>query len=106
MDLVNQSIPLSYLSVEAASNDGNPHQVQLYIDINGEWLAPSDQLVQWDTTTGDIVTHNFTLQNQTQFGAMGGRLKYGSVIYSTKQVFGSPARNLASSLLRHSRYPD
>jgi hypothetical protein len=43
-DLVNQSIPFSYLSVEVVANDGKPHQVQLYNDVSGEWLAQNDQL--------------------------------------------------------------
>lgn len=91
MDLVNQSIPLSYLSVEVVSNDGSLHQVQLYTDIDGEWLAQGDQLVEWDVALGDTVTLEYSLQNQTQFGAVGGRLRYGNVIYSTKQVCHSPS---------------
>ena len=85
-DLVNQSIPFSYLSVEVAANDGVPHQVQLYTDISREWLAQSDQLFQWATTTGNTVTHRFWLQNQTQLTEVGGRPRDGYVMYSTKQV--------------------
>lgn len=86
---MNQSIPLSYLSVQVISNDGSPHQVQLYTDIDGEWLAQGDQLVEWDVAVGDTITQRFLLQNQTQFGAVGGRLRYGNFIYSTKQVCNS-----------------
>ena len=90
-DLVNQSIPFSYLSAEVASNDGNPHQVQLYTDVDGEWLVPTnlatnDQLIQWETDAGNTVNHQFWLQNQTQFLQANGRLRDGSVIYSTEQV--------------------
>ena len=90
-DLVNQSIPFSYLSAEAASNDGNPHQVQLYTDVDGEWLVPTnlatnDQLIQWETVAGNTVNHQFWLQNRTQFHQVDGRLRDGSVIYSTEQV--------------------
>jgi hypothetical protein len=90
---VNQSIPFSYLGVEVVANDGNPHQVQLYTDIDGEWLAQSDQLFEWNVTPGDTFTYQLSLQNQTQFGGVTGRLRYGSVIYSTKQVCNPPARN-------------
>ena len=86
---MNQSIPLSYLGVEVVSNDGNPHQVQLYTDLDGEWLAQGDQVVEWEIAVGDTVTQQFSLQNQTQFGAVGGRLRYGNFIYSTKQVCNS-----------------
>ena len=85
-DLVNQSIPFSYLSVEVVANDGKSHQVQLYTDVSGEWLAQSDQLFQWQTTTGNTVTHRFWLQNQTQLTEVDGRLRDGYVMYSTKQV--------------------
>ena len=85
-DLVNQSIPFSYLSVEVVANDGNSHQVQLYTDISGEWLAQSDQLFEWQTTVGATVSHQLSLQNQTQFLEVSGRLRYGSVMYSTQQV--------------------
>lgn len=83
---MNQSIPFSYLSVEAASNDGSPHQVQLYTDVTGEWLAQSDQLLQWQTLTGNTFSHTFWLQNQTKFTEVGGRIRDGSMMYSTKQV--------------------
>ncbi|KAF9790927.1 hypothetical protein BJ322DRAFT_417052 [Thelephora terrestris] len=92
-DLVNQSIPFSYLSVEVLSNDGNPHHVQLYTDIDGEWLVPTnlatnDQLIEWETVAGDTVNHRVSLQNQVQFLQVDGRLRDGSIIYSTKQVDG------------------
>lgn len=93
-DLVNQSIPFSYLTVEVAPNDGNSHQVQLYTDVTGEWLLKantpptSDQLFDWQTVTGDTVSHQFSLQNQTQFLGVNDRVRYGTAMYSTKQVNG------------------
>ena len=85
-DLVNQSIPFSYLSVEVASNDGRPHQVQLYTDISGGWVGQSDQLIQWETIVGNTVNHRVFPQNGTQFTEVNGRLLGGYVFYSTKQV--------------------
>ncbi|KAF9792015.1 hypothetical protein BJ322DRAFT_1102550 [Thelephora terrestris] len=41
---------------------------------------------QCNTTVGDVVTHQFSLQNQTQFGQVNGRLRYGRIVYSTEQV--------------------
>jgi hypothetical protein len=83
---VNQSIPFSFLSVEVSANDGRPHQVQLYTDISGEWLAQSDQDFVWETTTNGTLNHMLSLKNQTQFTEVGGRIRDGAVIYSTKQV--------------------
>ena len=78
--------------MEVAANDGNLHNVQLYTAITGEWLIPgttqpeSDQLFEWATTPGDVISHEFSLQNQTKFLEVDGRPRYGSVVYSTKQV--------------------
>lgn len=93
-DLVNQSIPFSYLTVEAASSDGSSHTVQVYTDVTGEWLVPgslqeSDQLFQWQAVAGDTINYQFSLQNQTQFLQVNGRARYGSVMYSTKKVVPS-----------------
>ncbi|KAF9782928.1 hypothetical protein BJ322DRAFT_182840 [Thelephora terrestris] len=90
-DLVNQSSPFSFLSVEVAANDGNSHSVWLYTDVTGEWLIrsnepESDQLFEWETTPGTTVSHQFSLQKQTPFLEVNGRPRYGSVVYSTKQV--------------------
>ena len=89
---MNQSIPFSYLTIQVSVNDGNPHKVELYTDVTGEWLISgsaqpqSDQLFQWETIAGDAVNHRFWLQNQTQFLEVNGRARYGNVMYSTKQV--------------------
>jgi len=85
-DLVNQSIPFSYLSVEVVSNDGRPHEVQLYTDISGQWLTQSNQAFAWETIAGNTVNHRFWLQNQTQLTEVNGRPGDGFVVYSTKQV--------------------
>ena len=101
-DLVNQSIPFSYLSVEVVSNDGKPHKVQLYTDISGEWLAQSDQAFTWETVAGSTVNHRFWLQNQTQATEVNGRLRDGYVMYSTKQVTHF-RQILSGSFSKHSR---
>ncbi len=36
-DLRRQSMPLSYVIIEAASADEMPHRVSVYVDISGEW---------------------------------------------------------------------
>ena len=78
--------------MEAASNDGSSHTVQVYTDVTGEWLVPgslqpeSDQLFQWQAVAGDTINYQFSLQNQTQFLEVNGRVRYGSVMYSTKKV--------------------
>ncbi|MEU3862787.1 DUF5127 domain-containing protein [Streptomyces sp. NPDC028722] len=36
-NLQRQSVPLSYITVQAASNDGRPHSVDVHVDVSGEW---------------------------------------------------------------------
>ncbi|SEG89616.1 protein of unknown function [Actinacidiphila yanglinensis] len=37
-DLQRQSVPLSYVTVSAASNDGQAHAVDVHLDVSGEWV--------------------------------------------------------------------
>ncbi|MFF3448452.1 glutaminase domain-containing protein [Streptomyces sp. NPDC002667] len=37
-NLRRQSVPLSYVTVEAASNDGRAHSVDVHVDVSGEWV--------------------------------------------------------------------
>jgi hypothetical protein len=67
-DLVKQSLPLSYMALSAAANDGGSHSVQVYSDISAEWVSGDDSLtVNWTTTTGDILTHQVQLEDQPLF---------------------------------------
>ncbi|EIW62872.1 uncharacterized protein TRAVEDRAFT_99158, partial [Trametes versicolor FP-101664 SS1] len=56
-DWVLQSLPFSYVSVDASSLDGQSHDVQLYSDITSDW-ATGDRVrdVQWSqhATAGSI----------------------------------------------------
>lgn len=65
-DLVQQSIPFSYLSVSAVSTNGASHAVQIYSDISAEWVSGNRGLVvNWSTTTGSIFTHKVQLTSPT-----------------------------------------
>jgi hypothetical protein len=37
-NLQRQSVPLSYVTVRAASNDGKAHAVDVHLDVSGEWV--------------------------------------------------------------------
>ncbi|KAJ3740823.1 hypothetical protein DFH05DRAFT_1507212 [Lentinula detonsa] len=74
-DLVKQSLPFSYLSVSAASNDGSSHSVSVYTDITGEWLSTDHTVaINWTTTVGDVLTHQSQLQNQTVYSESEDRI--------------------------------
>ncbi|KAI0712927.1 hypothetical protein C8T65DRAFT_726919 [Cerioporus squamosus] len=86
-DLINQSIPFSYVSIEAKSLDGAVHDVQIYSDITSEFVTgirpngnqggdPSPDLT-WAIDTAGNCRHGFanlgnlTKTQQTTFGPMG-----------------------------------
>ena len=69
-DLVRQSLPFSYMTVDVKSNDGKAHSVQVYSDISGEWVSGDPTLVAtWstDTTTNGLITHKVQLQTQQTY---------------------------------------
>ena len=60
-----QSIPLSYLTIEAVATDGNTHSVQIQADISAEWTnGDSSVEAQW-TTDNTTTVNNGTLQSFT-----------------------------------------
>jgi hypothetical protein len=69
-DLRRQSIPLSYVQVSAQSTDGQPHDVQVYADISGEWCSGDDsQVITWTparVTSGSQTLQVWTVQLQTE----------------------------------------
>ncbi|KAI1372110.1 DUF1793-domain-containing protein [Hypoxylon crocopeplum] len=38
-DICRSSIPLSYLTTTVVSNDGQPHHIQFYSDVNAQWIG-------------------------------------------------------------------
>ncbi|TFK45399.1 DUF1793-domain-containing protein [Heliocybe sulcata] len=88
-DLVSQSLPFSYLAVTAASNDGKSHSVQVYSDISAEWISGDVALTaNWNTSTGDVLTHRVQLANQSTYAEVGDHVQYGSAYYSTLNANG------------------
>ncbi|KAK7045364.1 hypothetical protein VNI00_007613 [Paramarasmius palmivorus] len=63
-DLTLQSFPFAYIYVDAISRDGNPHNVQLYCDLSGEWLSEDGQdNITWTSVTSDsMIFHRAQLQ--------------------------------------------
>ncbi|KAI1794379.1 DUF1793-domain-containing protein [Ganoderma leucocontextum] len=89
-DFVNQSLPLSYYSVSAASNDGKSHTVQVYADISAEWVSGDNSLIaNWATTTGGVLTHEVTLANPSAYTEISDRIQQGSAFHSTLNTAGA-----------------
>ncbi|GAA5820315.1 hypothetical protein JCM11251_005569 [Rhodosporidiobolus azoricus] len=70
-DLFRQSLPFSYLHLSVSSLDGQPHQVEVYSEINGLWLADEeDEETTWvheKGEKGDWVGVRARLDNQRKF---------------------------------------
>lgn len=64
------------MAVSVVSTDDTPHSVQVYSDISAEWVSGDNALlVNWTTTTGDILTHQIQLQTQTVFSEVNDRIQ-------------------------------
>ncbi|KAF7966198.1 hypothetical protein HWV62_39706 [Athelia sp. TMB] len=87
-DLVQQSLPFSYMTLSAAATDGKTHAVKLYTDISAEWVSGDRTLTaNWSTTTtSSILTHQAQLESQTVYGEVNDQIQQGSVYYSVSST--------------------
>ncbi|PLW13520.1 hypothetical protein PCANC_18201 [Puccinia coronata f. sp. avenae] len=92
-DPFRQSLPLSYLSLTVSSADGQPHQVEVYTDINGLWCANDETLdVEWSSYSKDYkhqrvprpswTAMQLKLRNQQPFVEQDDRILHGAIWYS------------------------
>ncbi|PIL35880.1 hypothetical protein GSI_01540 [Ganoderma sinense ZZ0214-1] len=83
-DWVKQSIPFSYVSVEAESIDGKSYPVQLYSDISAEWASGNrSSLVKWNNVnTGKSIYHQIELQDPQQNSEYSHQAQDGKVYYA------------------------
>ena len=86
-DLRRQSMPLSYIAVQARSIDGKAHQVSLYLDISAEWTnGDSNAAVNWDSTSANGVRSlSFTPANPGVLAENGDMASWGTVTWSTAE---------------------
>lgn len=89
-----QSIPMSYLAVTAESTDGKPHDVQIYIDISGEWAAiASTEPIDWtpvrvNSSNGDLQVWAVYPSHQRPFTELEQLAAWGTVLWATPRVAG------------------
>ncbi|KAE9404342.1 hypothetical protein BT96DRAFT_813635 [Gymnopus androsaceus JB14] len=88
LDLVKQSFPFVYLSVEATSIDGNEHDVQLYSDITAEWISGDrTKVAVWQTVVSSTdVYHQASLQNPEPMTEITNIAEDSTVYYSMQTV--------------------
>ncbi|KAK4100063.1 DUF1793-domain-containing protein [Parathielavia hyrcaniae] len=85
-DMARQSQQFSYISLKTRSGDGTPHDVQVYMDVSGEWASGDvSHVVEWDTSTsGDISYHRFFRKNQEQFKELNEVASWGDWYLTTR----------------------
>ncbi|CAE6513871.1 unnamed protein product [Rhizoctonia solani] len=101
-DLVRLSLPFSYFSVEAASNDGASHTVSVYTDISGEWITgDNSQQAQWATTTdNNMVVHKMFLQDPIAYGETRQRAQWGTGYLAANRTDGTTWQTGQDTVLR------
>jgi hypothetical protein len=111
-DLRRQSIPMSYVIVTATSIDTAAHDVQLYLDISGEWCSGDDtQTIKWTpwTTTysgGNLQAWAIELAHQKVLSEQHQMAAWGSVIWATAKRRGltyqaGPALDVRQEFVSH-----
>ncbi|KAM5534566.1 hypothetical protein V8D89_011770 [Ganoderma adspersum] len=87
-DWVKQSIPFSYVSLEAQSLDGNDYPVQVYSDISAEWVSGDrSSNVQWSTeSTAKSSYHKIQLQNPQNDTEIVDQAQDGTVYYAISTI--------------------
>ncbi|PCH43484.1 hypothetical protein WOLCODRAFT_103601 [Wolfiporia cocos MD-104 SS10] len=84
-DWSKQSMPFSYMAVNASSSDGQAHEVQLYSDISAEWVSGDrDAIVNWtlSATNQPYLYHKIQLVNPEPFQENTGQASDGVAYYA------------------------
>ncbi len=84
-DVRRQSMPLSYVSVVASSADGKGHDVNIYLDISGEWSANdvNTEVVWAAEDSSSVRSLSITPANPTVLAENGDMATWGTVTWST-----------------------
>jgi hypothetical protein len=101
-DLLKQSLPFSYMTVTAVSNNGGSHNVQVYSDISAEWVSGNNDLtVNWNTTTtNNIITHQTQLTSPSLYSEANDHTQYGSAFYSIENLSGTTYQTGQDTVVR------
>jgi hypothetical protein len=89
-DIKRASVPLSYISVRAASDDGAPHQVSLYLDISAEWVHNDVTTpVTWaHDSSPAIQSLSVEAASQQTLAENGDMATWGTVVWNSPQRAG------------------
>ncbi|KAI0058455.1 hypothetical protein BV25DRAFT_1902161 [Artomyces pyxidatus] len=89
-DWVRQSMPFSYLYVDAKSLDGNAHRIQLYTDLTGEWSSGDrNALLTWTSSvTQSTVYHAVNVQTPAPFQEDNQQAQWGTLYLAMNKTTG------------------
>ncbi|OCH91422.1 hypothetical protein OBBRIDRAFT_524115, partial [Obba rivulosa] len=85
-DWVRQSMPFSYVAMEVSSIDGQPHDIQVYFDVDGGWMSGDNSaVVKWNLQSASGVTYHeiqLNTSNTLQETPNSNRADYGSMYHA------------------------
>ena len=83
-DLQRQSVPMSYVTVQAASGDGNSHSVSVYLDASAEWVhGDSGTQVTWgQQQTGSMTALSCQPAAPGILQENGDQASWGSLVFA------------------------
>ncbi|KAL5494579.1 hypothetical protein ACEPAI_40 [Sanghuangporus weigelae] len=92
-DLVRQSLPFSYYTMSASSLDGNSHQLRMYSDISGEFIAgDTSALAIWNSDDeGQYIVLSMQLQTPQKYTEVGNHAQDAVEYYAFKKISGATA---------------
>ena len=90
-DLRRQSVPLSYLTVQATSSDGQSHTVDLHVDLSAEWVHGDTSIpVTWaQQTVGGLVALTCQPATPGVLQEHGDQASWGSLVVSAPTGSGT-----------------
>ncbi|KAA1477095.1 hypothetical protein DENSPDRAFT_786182 [Dentipellis sp. KUC8613] len=90
-DFVRQSIPFSYVYVDATSNDGKAHHLNVYADISGEWVSGNrNAVITWNSTRiGNSIIHSASQTSQTIFTEASDQAEWGTLYHAMPSNHGT-----------------
>jgi hypothetical protein len=101
-NLKRQSVPMSYVTVNVAANDGASHHVSVYIDISGEWAhGQNTQQLSWASqVVGSLRAHSCTPTSPTVLAEFNEQASWGTVVWATDNVAGLSWQTGADAAVR------
>lgn len=93
-NLRSQAIPMSYVLLTAESLDGNPHDVQIYMDISGEWVSSFNPgSISWasvrvSSSNDDLQVWTVYPSQPRLFAEQDQLPAWGTVIWATPRFSG------------------